>query len=136
MKHAQMMRITVAVLGIGLAFVVARTLAADDPKPFNEVEHLRDRVAKLTQENLDLAAKLDAATRENAELKRQLAQPNPVRIIPSPRPAPGAPRTLPQLPPGQAVPKDWVEREFNGQKYYLIPVEEQRSSPVMPIVPK
>ena len=134
MKHAARM-IIVAALGIGLACVVARTLAADDPKPFNEVEHLRERVAKLTQENLALAAKLDAATRENAQLKRRLEQPNPVRIIPPPQQGPGTPRLLP-APPAQAVPKDWVEREFNGQKYYLIPVEERKTTPGMPVVPK
>lgn len=135
MKHVARM-IVVAGLGIGGVFGVVRTLAADDPKQFSEVEHLRERVAKLTQENLDLARKLDAVTRENAQLKRRLEQPNPVRIIPPPQPTPGAPRALPQLPPGQPVPKDWVERDFNGQKYYLIPVEEQKPAPVMPVVPK
>ena len=36
------------------------------------------------------------------------------------------PERTPSLLPERVVPKGWQQREFNGMKYYIVPVDTQR----------
>jgi hypothetical protein len=113
-------RIVIAVgliaVGIGLA-PWGRAAEPTPAKPVAPAETERERALK--QLLADRAEEIDKLKLENERLKQE------VRDLKSRRPA-----VLPQLPPlklappSPAVPKNAVPREFNGETYYLVPLNE------------
>jgi hypothetical protein len=94
-----------AVLGGVAVFSVSRAGSGQtSPTPQDEVRELRQRVEKL-----------EARVAELEQLVPRVVVPAEgvpqLRIVPD--------KTL----DGRAVPKGWVPREFNGQRYYDIPLD-------------
>lgn len=104
-----------------------------------ENAELKQRVEKLEAYVAQLEAKLrstqpapraDAGRPRPAPYGFELPAP-PFRVRPAPR-APALPRVVPPppdvlrnppQPPASPVPEQWQRREFNGQDFYLIPLE-------------
>jgi hypothetical protein len=98
----------VALAGVlaGLAlFAVSRAGQAQTaPSPSDEVRDLRKRVEQLEARVAELEQRTPRVI-VPAQGKPQL------RVVPEGR------------LDGQPVPKNWIPREFNGQRYYDIPLE-------------
>jgi hypothetical protein len=96
--------VALAVVVGGLVALAASRAGQEPAGPSDELRDLRKRVEKLEARVADLE------------------QRTPRVIVP----AQGAPE-LRVLPEGKGelhpVPKGWVPREFNGQRYYDIPLE-------------
>ena len=101
------------VLTAAVALFVAPAAGADTKA--DRERDLERRVAELEKQNESLRQELRSSEQRNKRLARELAERRvPVQRL---RPAP---------PAGAEVPHDWVRREFNGQPYYIIPLQQGR----------
>ncbi len=66
-------------------------------------------------------SELDALKERIRTLEERVAALERERMV-VPR-VPGRPE-MPWQPPGRQVPKGWVPREFNGHRYYVIPIAQ------------
>ena len=102
------------VVGIALA-PWGRAAEPETSKPAAPAETERERALK--QQLVDRAEEINKLKLENARLKRE------IRELKSRQPA-----VLPQLPPlnlapqAPNMPKNAIPREFNGETYYLVPL--------------
>jgi len=80
------------------------------------------------KEKADLKEKVAALEQRVAKLEERLEELKSPRLYVNPRRP--APRLLPQLPAPESgkLPEGWVEKEFNGQRFYLVPCEQQPGS--------
>ena len=96
---------------VALGLVAALLLAAPAPTPLRAVDDEND-VAALSEKLRKLEKEVSALRQRLQELGKQPAlgvQPAVPLVL-----TPGNPETL---PPG------WIPREFNGQRYYAVPLD-------------
>lgn len=102
----------VALVAICLGAILSASRAGIDrppPSTQDELRDLRKRVEQLEARVVELEARMPRAIAPSAEAL-------PRRVIPKGR--------LDRDP----VPKGWMPREFNGQHYYDIPLDQQSKS--------
>jgi hypothetical protein len=96
-----------------------RAKAAESDDSAREIAQLRRRVEALQRYAADLERKVQ-------ELEQRLAQRDQARSKPpSPRIEPG-PRIVPRIDPFRLPDtpgRNWAPRRFNGQPYYIIPLQ-------------
>jgi len=97
-----------AVVFLAVGRIAVSTQAANEGGSANELEQLRQQVAKLEER----VAKLE---------KR------PTLVVPTTA-VPGKP--VPR------VPDDWVQRQFNGQTYWIVPLDTATKVQSKPSVPQ
>ena len=104
--------IVVATLGLSALHLNATEPAtkSQDAKDA-QIKALQAKIHEQEAIILDLSEKL-------AQAKAQASQPYTLRFLPQTTPA------VPNLVP-QPMPKGWVQRQFNGVPYYVIPLDHK-----------
>jgi hypothetical protein len=123
---------------VALLLVISSGARAGSTAPSDlsaENERLRARVRELEDKVKELEHRLERVT--------PYRYPYPYSLTPIPSPAP-VPQTRPphprrnpwrdffvpdgRMPDGRNVPEDWVRKEFNGQPFYLIPLDDRSTN--------
>ncbi len=128
------MRCFILILITSLILLVTPVSRSQVPatSPKTEMQKLRDLVASLQERLSQTQARLFQSEDENAELKKEIARLRAeLNTQPRFRVFPRTPSTQPfrfeipnpLIPRQYSLPKNWEERQFNGQSYYLIPLE-------------
>ena len=138
-------RFTVGCAVLVIAFGAASAIRADEPKGADRADPKDSRdqeIAALRRQNREqqkeiarLQGRIDSLQREleratKGQTPPRLVIPSPARPSPVPRP-PTPPDTMPNplrggVPDGQ-IPPNWIPRQFNGQTYYLIPLQDNQA---------
>jgi uncharacterized coiled-coil protein SlyX len=79
------------------------------------IQELKDKVVKLEAQVAELQKQLD-------EIRKK--SPHPYFAIPEPNPKPKNP-----------IPHDWKPFNFNGQRYYIVPLNQSQLSPAVQNLP-
>src|SRR3954447_5278304 len=106
-----------AILTVGV-LAGASTMRADEPGKTDpkdvEISALRAKVSSQSDEIQKLRTEVKQL-KVQQELKLHFTPPATLQVVPGPQ-VPGG--------PGAQVPLNWVPRETNGIKYYIIPLAE------------
>ena len=95
---------------LAFAMIPAILLFADDVQPDPTVKTLLKRIEKLERQVQKLEAELKA---------------KPSIVVPTQLPQ----NTLPKLIPApKQVPQNWVQKEFNGLPYYIVPLNQEQTN--------
>ena len=117
---------TILTLGV---LAGASTIRADEPGKTDpkdvEISALRAKVSAQSNEIQKLRAEVKQL-KARQELKLFFTPPATQPVVPGPQ-LPGA--------PGAQVPSNWIPRETNGIKYYLIPLGDDAGRPQTVVVP-
>ena len=98
----------------------APDLAKENARLRGEVEMLKSRVSVLESRVRELEAGTPSA-------------PKPAPRPTQPQVVPKAPRLVPGQPGRERpVPEGWQEREFNGMRYYIVPLKPGEAKPAAP----
>lgn len=76
----------------------------------------------------DKPSELDALKARIKTLEDRVATLEKERLV-----IPRVPRMpeMPWQPPGRQVPEGWAPREFNGHRYYVIPIAQDPNGPLL-----